>query len=345
LARGSVYQISDLELASRLSFFLWSSVPDDELLNLAEQGKLHEPSVLERQTRRMLADPKATLVTNFATQWLRLGALSDLHVDLEKFANFDDNLRHAFRRETELFVASIVDEDRSVLDLLTANYTFLNERLARHYGIPNVYGSQFRRVTLDDPRRHGLLGKGSTLIVTALPNRTSPVVRGKFILDAFLGSPPPPPPPNVPALEEKTAQGRPRALREAMVQHRANPVCANCHRVMDPLGFALENFDATGAWRTSDADLPIDATGVLPDGTAFDGVVGLRQALLARPGLFVSALTEKLLTYALGRGLEHYDQPQVRLIVGAAADRQYSFSSLVLGVVRSVPFRMRRTAA
>jgi mono/diheme cytochrome c family protein len=342
---GSAYRISDLELASRLSFFLWSSVPDDELLDLAIRQRLRTPGVLERQTLRLLRDPRCTLVSNFASQWLQLRALPAHDVDLQTFGDFDDNLRLAFQRETELFVGSIVEEDRSVLEFLTANYTFLNERLARHYGVPNIYGSRFRRVVLDDPRRHGLLGKGSTLMVTALPNRTSPVVRGKFILEALLGAPPPPPPPNVPALQEKTAEGKPRSLRDAMVQHRANPVCAACHKVMDPLGFALENFNAVGTWRTSDAGGRIDASGMLPDGTAFDGVVTLREALVARPEPFVRTLTEKLLTYGLGRGMEYYDQPHVRTIVRDAATHEYAFSSVILGIVRSVPFQMRRAGA
>jgi hypothetical protein len=342
-AASSTYRINDLELASRLSFFLWSTIPDDELLDLAAKGRLGDPGVLERQTKRMLADSKSTLVSGFFSQWLKLRALQDVAFDLNLFPDFDDNLRNALRRETELFTASIVEEDRSVLDLLRGNHTFVNDRLARHYGIPNVYGSQFRRIVLEDPRRHGLLGKGSILTVTSLPNRTSPVARGKFVLEALLGAPPPPPPPDVPGLEENTAEGRPRSMREAMVRHRANPVCAACHKVMDPIGFALENFDAAGAWRSYDADVPIDASGVLPDGSKFDGVVELRSAFLARPENFVSTVTEKLLTYALGRGLEYYDMPAVRTIIRDAAPGDYRFSDIVLGVVRSVPFQMRRS--
>ena len=345
LAAGTPYQLSDLALASRLSFFLWSSVPDDELLELAAAGRLRAPAVLEQQTRRMLADPKSTVVSGFFSQWLHLRGLPDVAFDLNLFPDFNENLRLALRRETELFAGSIVEEDRSVLDLLGANYTFVNDRLARHYGIPNVYGSHFRRITLEDPRRHGLLGQGSILTVTSLPNRTSPVARGKFVLEAFLGTPPPSPPADVPGLEERTAEGKPRSMREAMELHRANPVCASCHKLMDPLGFALENFDAAGEWRTHDADVRIDASGVLPNGDAFDGVVELRDALLAHPDNFVSTVTEKLLTYSLGRGVESYDMPAVRAIVRDAAAGEYRFSALVLGIVKSVPFQMRRSGS
>ena len=342
---GSNYHLSDLDLASRLSFFLWSSVPDDELLDAAIKGQLKDPAVLERQTKRMLADPKNTLVSSFFSQWLRLRGLPGFQVDLNKFPDFDDNLRRTLQRETELFVGSIVAEDRSVLDLLRADYTFLNERLARHYGIPHIYGDRFRRVTIADPQRGGLLGKGSILTVTSLPTRTSPVGRGKFLLESFLGAPPPSPPPDVPGLEETDDQGKPRSMREAMVQHRASPTCAACHRMMDPLGFALENFDATGAWRVRDAGVAVDASGTLPGGEEFSGPAGLRDALLANPEIFVSTFTEKLLTYALGRGQEHFDQSAIRSIVRNAATSEYRLSSLVLGMVKSVPFQMRRAAS
>ncbi len=339
------YRISDVELASRLSFFLWSTIPDDELLDLAAHGRLNEPAVLERQVRRMLADARSqAFVSNFAGQWLYLRNLSGTDPNQVLFPDFDDGLRQAFRRETELLVQSILHEDRSVLDLLNANYTFLNERLARHYGIPHVYGSHFRRVTLSDGQRSGLLGHGSILTVTSYATRTSPVLRGKWILENILGTPPPPPPPNVPALQEKDASDKPLSMREAMVQHRANPVCAGCHRPMDPLGLALENFDAVGSWRTrSEAGRPLDVSGTLPDGTAFDGVAGLRQVLLSHPESFLNTVTEKLLTYALGRGVESYDAPTVRTIVREASRSDYAFSSLIFGVVKSVPFQMRRS--
>jgi mono/diheme cytochrome c family protein len=337
------YAISDLELASRLSFFLWSSIPDDELLDVAAAGRLHQPAVLDRQVRRMLKDPKASaLVESFAAQWLRLRSLKTALPDTRIFPNFDENLRLAFRRETELFVESIFREDRSVLDLIGANYTFVNERLARHYGIPNVYGSQFRRVTVTDGTRGGLLGQGSILLATAQPNRTSPVSRGKWILESLLAAPPPAPPANVPSLDQTPLTG---TLRQRMEQHRKNPVCASCHRIMDPLGFALENFDAVGAWRSHDNAMPVDAQGSMPDGTKFDGVTGLRQALLARPEIFTNAFVEKLMTYALGRGIEWYDAPAIRGIVRDAGKSNYQFSSIVLGIVNSVPFRMRQAEA
>jgi mono/diheme cytochrome c family protein len=342
VAAGTVYRVSDLELASRLSFFLWSSLPDDELLELAEQGKLGSPAVLEQQVRRMLADPRSqALVTNFAGQWLFLRNLQSVNPDGPEFPDFDDNLRQAFRRETELFFESLIREDRSVLDLLTADYTFVNERLARHYGIPRVYGSHFRRVTLADEHRRGLLGHGSVLTVTSYPDRTSPVLRGKWILENILGTPPPAPPPNVPALEE-TSPGKPLSVRERTEAHRKNPACAACHKVMDPLGFALENFDAIGEWRTREATGLIDASGQLADGTPVDGPITLRRALVGRSGQFVQTLTEKLLTYALGRGLTYADMPTVRSIARGAAEHDYRFSSLIMGIVRSVPFQMRR---
>jgi mono/diheme cytochrome c family protein len=341
------YRISDLELASRLSFFLWSSIPDDELLDAAIAGTLHEPAVLEAQTRRLLADSRAeAMVENFAGQWLYLRNVRALTPDADLFPDFGESLREAMQRETEMFFASVMNEDRSVLEFLTADYTFVNERLARHYGIPNIYGGRFRRVALSDTARRGLLGQGSILAATAYPNRTSPVLRGKWVLENLLGTPPPLPPPDVPSLEETSADGAVLSMREAMERHRANPVCASCHRLMDPPGFALEQFDAVGRYRTqNESNRPIDATGVLPDGTAFDGVAGLRAALLGRPTLFVTTLTEKLMTYGLGRGLEYHDAPAIRAITRDAASDDYRFSSLILGVVNSPPFQMRRTRA
>ena len=342
LAPGTAYKVSDVDLASRLSFFLWSSIPDDELLAEASAGRLKNPSVLERQTRRMLADPKAlALVSNFAGQWLHLRNLRNVQPHADDFPDFDDNLRRAFQRETELLFEAVMREDRSVLDLLRADYTFVNERLARHYGIANIYGSQFRRVPVTDEGRKGLLGHGSILTLTSHATRTSPVVRGKWILENILGTPPPSPPPDVPTLKENEKGQKPRTMREQMAEHRANPTCASCHKIMDPIGFALENFDAVGAWRTEDAGAPIDASGELTDGTHIDGVVALRKALLSRPDLFAGTMTEKLLVYALGRGLDHHDMPVVRAILRDAAAKDYRFSSLILGVVDSVPFQMR----
>ncbi len=341
---GAPYRISDLELASRLSFFLWSSIPDDALLAAAIAGTLHEPEVLEAQTGRMLADARAgALVENFAGQWLYLRNVPALTPDEDLFPDFGEALRQAFQQETELFFESILREDRSVLEFLTADYTFVNERLARHYGIPNIYGSHFRRITLVDDTRRGLLGHGSILTTTAYPTRTSPVLRGKWVLENLLGTPPPLPPPNVPSLEETTGAGETLSMREAMEQHRANPVCASCHRLMDPPGFALEQFDAVGRYRTrNESNTEIDASGMLPDGTAFDGAAGLREALLRRPGLFVTTLTEKLLIYALGRGVEYYDAPAIRAITRTAAGENNRLSSLILGVITSQPFQMRR---
>jgi hypothetical protein len=337
---GEPYAVSDLELASRLSFFLWSSIPDDQLIDLAGAGRLHDRAVLTAQVTRMLQDPRSdALVANFAGQWLRLRNVDAVLPDTRMFPDFDQNLRSAFRRETELFVNSIIKEDRSALDLIGANYTFVNERLARHYGISNVYGSEFRRVTMTDGRRGGLLGQGAILVATSQPNRTSPVVRGKWILESLLAAPPPAPPANVPALDATPVAG---TLRQRMEQHRKNPVCASCHKVMDPLGFALENFDPVGAWRTAEGTNPVDTTGTMPDGTTFDGVAGLRHALLARPEVFVYALTEKLMIYALGRGTESYDAPAIRAVVRDAAKSDYRFSSIVLGIVNSLPFRMRQ---
>ena len=344
LPPGTAYELGDLELASRLSFFLWSSIPDDELLDAAVRGELRDPGVLEAQTRRMLADPRAeALVTNFAGQWLGLRNAAAVQPDEDLFPDFGEDLRQGFRRETEMLFDAILREDRSVVELLSADYTFLNERLAVHYGIPNVRGSHFRRVVLDDPGRGGLLGHGSILTVTSHANRTSPVVRGKWVLENILGTPPPPPPADVPALEATTT-GRTLTMREAMEQHRANPVCASCHRVMDPLGLALEPFDAIGRRRTpNQTRVPMDLSGVMPDGTVFDGPTGLKAALLAHPDRFVTTVTEKLLTYAVGRGVEHYDAPAVRAITRAAADDGYRLTTLILGVVESPPFRMRST--
>ncbi len=344
IAPGAPYRLTDVELASRLSFFLWSSIPDDELLTAAEAGRLSQPDELERQVRRMLSDERASvLVDSFAAQWLHLRRMRSVTPDVVAFPEFDDNLREALVRETELFVASQMREDGSLVDLLTADYTFVNERLARHYGIPNVYGSRFRRVTLPDETRRGLLGHGSILTVTSLATRTSPVVRGKWVLENILGTPPPPPPADVPELEEREDDGVVRSLRERMEEHRANPVCANCHARMDPIGFALEGFDAVGKHRVADANgTPIDTSGTLPDGRGFDGLPALRDVLYERRAEFVATVTEKLLTYALGRGVEHYDRPAIRAIVREAEGSDYRWSSLILGVVKSVPFQMRR---
>ena len=342
---GATYTVPDFELASRLSFFLWSTVPDDELINVAASGKLHQPAVLEREVRRMLLDGKSkALVDNFAAQWLFLRNLQSFIPDSDEFPNFDDNLRQAMRTETAMFVESIMREDRNVLDLLTADYTFVNERLARHYGIPNVYGSQFRRVKITDDNRRGLLGKGAILAVTSYPNRTSVVLRGKYILENILGTPPPSPPAAVPPLKETGDDGKPASLRTLMERHRASPACATCHRVMDPLGFSLENFDATGRWRVREAAGTVDASGQLADGTPVDGPVALRKALLKHPEQFVRTMTEKMLTYALGRGLEYYDMPVVRQIARDAASQNYRFSAIVLGIVRSTPFQKKLKA-
>ena len=341
---GGIYRLGGLELASRLSFFLWSSIPDDELLDAAVRGDLHDPDALERQVRRMLADPRATaLVENFASQWLTIRSVDGLAPDPNLFPGFDENLREAFRRETELFVESQLREDRGVVELLTADHTFLNERLAQHYGIPGVRGGRYRRVELDDPRRGGLLGHGSILAVTSYGNRTSPVLRAKWVLENILGTPPPPPPADVPGLPESGEDGEPETVRERLAQHRRNPVCASCHAPMDPLGFALENFDAVGEWRTHDAGHPVDASGVLADGASFDGPAELREALAARGEQFVETFTEKLLTYALGRGIEAHDRPVVRGIARDAAADGYRWSSIIMGIVESTPFRMRRS--
>jgi hypothetical protein len=342
VASGAAYRLTDFELASRLSFFLWSSVPDDELLDVAARGALGHERQLEAQVRRLLEDPRSKALTdNFIGQWLYLRNLKSLYPDPDLFPEFDDNLREAMQRETELFFESQLHDDRSVTELLSANYTFLNERLARHYGIPNIYGNRFRRVTLDDRRRHGLLGHGSLLTVTSYPNRTSPVLRGKWLLENIVGSPPPPPPPDVPALPERGEGGELATVRERLEQHRKNPACSVCHAPMDPLGFALENFDAVGGWRSTDAGAAIDASASLPDGSQFTGPAGLREVLLGQPEQFARTVTEKLLMYALGRGLEHYDLPAVRAITRDAARRDYRWSSIVLGIVKSTPFQMR----
>ena len=339
------YKISDVELASRLSFFLWSSIPDDELLNVAIHNKLRAPGMLEKQVRRMLANERSgTLVTNFADQWLYLRNLSSVKPDMRIFAGFDDNLRQAFRRETELFLADVFQQDRSVLDLLSAKYTYLNERLAKQYGIPNIYGARFRRVDLDkNSHRGGLLRQGSILTVTSYADRTSPVIRGKWILGNLMGVAPPPPPSGVPKLPEVHGVENPVSMRERMAQHRTNPACAGCHKLMDPPGFSMENYDAVGRWRTREAGRLIDASGGLPDGSTFAGVEGLQKALMSRPEAFVSTITEKLMTYSLGRGVTYADAPAVRKIVRDSCQGGYHFSSLVLGIVNSTPFQMRRT--
>jgi hypothetical protein len=345
---GTVARISDVELASRLSFFLWSSIPDDDLLDAAIHGRLKHPAVFEQQVRRMLADSRAeALVTNFAAQWLFLRDVASKRPDERLFPDFDDSLRVALKRETELFIHSIVREDRSALDLLTANYTYVNERLAKHYGIPYIYGPEFRRVPVTDEYRRGLLGQGSILLLTSYSTRTSPVLRGKYVLGNLLGAPPPPPPPNIPALKVENQQsGKALTMREAMVQHRANPSCSSCHARMDPIGFALDNFDAVGRWRTTgEGGAAIDPSGVLPDGSRFAGVIGLRQSLLNHPEQFVTTLAENLLTYSLGRTLEYYDHSVVRAIVRDATRQDYRFSTLILGIVNSTPFQMRASAA
>jgi hypothetical protein len=339
---GGTYRLTDIELASRLSFFLWSSIPDDELLAAAERGALKDPATLERQVRRMLADERASaLVTSFGAQWLYQRNLRMVSPDFYEFPDWDDNLRLAMARETELFLESQLRADRPMDELLTANYTFLNDRLARHYGVPGVYGSHFRRVTLPDERRFGLLGHGSVLTVTSLPNRTSPVVRGKWLLENMLGYPPPAPPPDVPALTENGKGEAPRSVRERMEQHRQSPACANCHAVMDPIGFSLDQFDAIGRWRTTEGGVPVDSTGVLPDGRTIAGVNGLRALIVSRREQFVRTVTEKLLAYALGRGVEYYDMPTVRQIARYASGADYRWSSVVLGIVESRPFQMR----
>jgi hypothetical protein len=344
VAPNSAYRIPDIQLASRLSFFLWSSIPDDQLLDLAEHGELSKYEVLERQVLRMLADPRSrSLVSNFAGQWLHLRNLESITPDLRLFPDFDDNLRQAFRQETELLFESVARQDRSALDLLKSDHAFLNERLAKHYGIAHVYGSHFRRVELgDDSMRGGLLRQGSILTVTSYATRTSPVIRGKWILENLLGMPPPPPPANVPALKDNTVSSS-LSVRERLAEHRANVACAGCHKLMDPVGFSLENFDAVGRWRAFEEGRPIDSTGGLPDGSRFEGVTGLERALLKRPELFVGTLTEKLLTFALGRVVESYDAPAIRKIVRDARPKDYRFSSLIVGIATSTPFQMRKS--
>ena len=347
LPAGTNYRISDLELASRLSFFLWSSIPDDALLQVAERGRLKDPAVLDAQVRRMLADRRSdALIDNFAGQWLLLRNLEAHRPDIPLFPNFDDSLRQAARHETELLFGSVLRDDRPVGELLTADYTFVNERLARHYAIPKIYGDEFRRVELADEHRRGLLGHASILTVTSRPNRTSPVLRGRWILENVLGTPAPEPPPNVPSLQENDATSHNKiSVRERLARHRANAICAGCHAMIDPPGFALENFDAVGQWREKDeAMAPIDASGVLPDGTKFDGLSAFRATLLNDPDVFATTVTRKLMTYALGRGLEPYDMPAVRRIVREARPGGLTLSALVVGIVQSVPFQMRRTA-
>jgi mono/diheme cytochrome c family protein len=342
----ATHRVSSVDLASRLSFFLWSSVPDQELLDAAAGNQLGQPAAIERQVRRMLGDPRAqSLAKNFGGQWLHLRNLAAFVPTRDDFPEFDDALRQAMRTETEMLLDSLRLENRSVLDLLRADYTFVNERLARHYGMRGVYGSHFRRVPVTDPARFGLLGHASVLAVTSYPNRTSPVVRGKWILENLVGTPPPPPPPGAANVLADNAPGKLDSVRARLAAHRASPQCASCHRVMDPLGFALENFDAVGAWRTEDQGSRIDASDTLVDGTTVNGPVELRQALLRQPEMFVTALTEKLLTYALGRGLDHHDMPAVRAIVRGAASDDYRFGGIVLGIVRSVPFQMREASS
>jgi mono/diheme cytochrome c family protein len=346
VAPGAVYRISDVDLASRLSFALWSSMPDDTLLDLAISGKLKEPAVLEKQVLRMLAEPRAreALVQNFFAEWLQTRNVNLLNPESTKFPWFDDNLRFDFESEINMFLDAQLKENRSVVDLLTSNETFLNEQLAHHYGISGVYGTHFRKVTLTDENRFGLLGKAAILAVTSYTTRTTPTIRGKFLLENILAAPVPPPPPNIPALEASAPEGKVLSVREMLEAHRANPVCASCHARMDPLGFSLENFDAIGQWRTTDAGKPIDASGVLLDGTKVDGPVALRHALVAQKEQFVRTVTAKLLTYSLGRGIEYYDDPAIRGIVRNAAADDYRWSSVILGIVKSAPFQMRTAA-
>lgn len=341
---GEAYAVSDLELASRLSFFLWSSIPDEALLRVAERGELSNPDTLQQQVRRMLADPRSSeLVENFAGQWLYLRNMERVLPDPLAFPNFDDNLREALQQETALMIETMLREDRSVVELLDADFTYVNERLARHYGIDGIYGTEFRRIKVTDDRRRGLLGHGSILTVTSYPNRTAPTIRGKWVLEQLLGTPPPPPPPDVPSLTEDR-NTRTLTMRQRMELHRANPTCAVCHKVMDPLGFALENFDGLGQWRETSglATDPIDASGVLPDGTSFEGPAGLRKVLLSKQDLFVETFTERLLTYALGRGVESYDYPTIRKIRRDTEAENYRWSAIISGIVNSVPFKMRR---
>jgi mono/diheme cytochrome c family protein len=341
VAPGAPYRLSDLDLASRVSFFLWGSIPDDDLRDAAARGTLKDPSVLDRHVQRMLRDPRSkALVDNFASRWLELSKIAGVVPDTELYSEFDENLRGAMEQETKLFIASQVRDNNSVLDLLTADYSFLNERLATHYGIRNVYGDHFRRVTFADAKRGGLLGHASILTVTSYPNRTSVTMRGKWVLANLLGAPPPPPPPDIPTLDEANGDGHPRSLRERMERHRNSPACASCHQRMDPLGFALENFDALGKWRTVSDGVPIDPSATFPDGTRFEGPSGLKTLIVSRQDDFVRTLTGKLLAYAIGRGLDHHDLPVIRAIARDAAAANYSWSSIVSGIVRSVPFSM-----
>jgi hypothetical protein len=344
VAAGAPFRLNDIELASRLSFFLWSSIPDDALMADAKRGVLHTPAVLAQHVKRMLADARAdALVANFAGQWLLLRELKNVRPDSPAW---DGNLRQSFERETEMFFRTIIREDRSVIDLLDADFTFVDERLARHYGIPDVHGSRLRRIALadSDPRR-GLLGQGSILTATSAANRTSPVTRGKWVLENVLGAPPPQPPPGVETnLEKDAAQVKVTSVRQRLELHRTNPVCASCHQLMDPIGFALENFDNTGKWRSLDGRTPIDASGALVDGTRLNGPATLRQALLAKSGVFAGVFAERLLTYAVGRGMRPQDMPAVRAITGAAARDRYRFSSFVMAIVTSAPFQMKTKA-
>ena len=341
LAVGSAYRLDDVDLASRLSFFLWGSIPDEDLLDTATRGQLKDPKILEQQVRRMLRDPRSKrLVDNFAARWLELNKISGLVPDTELYSEFDENLREAMTQETRTFIENQLREDRGVMEMLTANYSFLNERLARHYGVPNIYGNDLRRVTFNDGIRGGLLGQASVLAVTSYPNRTSVTMRGRWLLANLLGSPPPPPPADIPPLQEAGKNGAPKALRERMEIHRKNAVCASCHQRMDPLGFSLENFDALGKWRTVSDGAPIDASASLPDGTKFDGVKGLRALLVSHKEDFLRTFTAKLLAYAIGRGADYYDQPAIRKIVRDAEAENYSWSAIVLGIVKSSPFGM-----
>jgi hypothetical protein len=349
VAPGSPYEISDLELAARLSFFLWSSIPDAELIELASQGRLRDADVLERQVARMIADPRsAAFIENFTGQWLNVRGMQASEPVVDLFPDFDSTLRQAFRREIELFFGSVIHEDRSILELLTADYTFVNERLAKHYGIPDVYGPQFRRVTLGPEldMRRGLLGKGALLTITSDAARTSPVKRGKWFLETFLDISPPDPPPGV-ETDLKPVEGEaPKTLRARLEAHRINPSCSACHQIFEPLGLAMENFDGVGAWRTLDAGQPIDTTGVTNDGTPLNGIASLREFALDNGAVFAQSVTERLLTYAIGRGLEHEDMPLVRSITRDAAEDDYRFSSLLMGVIRSPAFTMNvKTAA
>ena len=346
MAADTPYRVNDLELASRLSFFLWSTIPDEPLINLATQGKLKDPAVLNQQVKRMLADAKGSALTeNFAGQWLFLRNLKGMNPDFETFPDFDDNLRQGMRRETELFFNSILAEDRSIMDLMNGDYTFVNERLAKHYGMKGIYGEDFRRVPVTDENRRGILGQASILAVTSVPTRTSPVQRGKWILSNLLGTPPPAPPPNVPALKTSAEAGKVSSLRERMEAHRATPYCAACHKVMEPLGFSLENFDAVGQWRETDEGAKIDPSGTLYEGTKVTKPADLRKALMARPEVFAGVFTEKLMTYALGRGVEYYDMPTIRAILRDAKPNNYKFSSILMGVINSAPFQMKMKKA